>query len=423
MIIKPAKILRGTITVPGDKSISHRSLILGAIALGDTRVKGLLECDDCRYTSRALRAMGVGITQKKGITTIRGVGLHGLKKPRGVVFAGESGTTMRLLAGLLAGQDFPSAIDGSLGLRHRPMGRVARPLSLMGARIDMAEGGFPPLKIRPGPLNGIYYKSPVASAQVKSAVLLAGLYADGKTVFCEMHKSRDHTERMLKYLGADIKVNGREVSIKGGRELRAGPVDVPGDISSAAFFIVAATLLPGSRVVIKNISINPTRTGILNVMARMGARISVQKKTAGFEPAADIRVRSGAVKGTVIRSSEIPSMIDELPAIFVLAAHAKGRTVIRGAGELRVKETDRIDSMMRNLVRMGADVYVESDQIVIEGRSGLCGADLAAFGDHRTCMAGVVAALAAKGVSRIDDTRCVSKSFPGFFDALNRVAR
>jgi 3-phosphoshikimate 1-carboxyvinyltransferase len=228
---------------------------------------------------------------------------------------------------------------------------------------------------------------------------------------------------MLKYLGADIKVNGREVSIKGGRELRAGPVDVPGDISSAAFFIVAATLLPGSRVVIKNISINPTRTGILNVMARMGARISVQKKTAGFEPAADIRVRSGAVKGTVIRSSEIPSMIDELPAIFVLAAHAKGRTVIRGAGELRVKETDRIDSMMRNLVRMGADVYVESDQIVIEGRSGLCGADLAAFGDHRTCMAGVVAALAAKGVSRIDDTRCVSKSFPGFFDALNRVAR
>ena len=419
--ITPAKRLCGNLRMPGDKSISHRAVMFGSIAKGSTTVSGLLDCDDCRYTIEAFRNMGVSIVGEGGKTVINGVGLRGLKKPAGPLHVGESGTTMRILPGILAGQDFEAVIAGDESLSKRPMNRIVEPLSLMGVDISAGPGGYPPLKVRPGSVKRIDYRMSVPSAQVKSAILFAALYADGVTTVEELSRSRDHTERMMGYFGADLDVDGLKVSIRGGRELTGRTLEVPGDISSASFFMVGAILLKGSRIRIERLSINPTRSGILDVFSRMGARYKIVKRYDAFEPYADIEVESCETRGTVIEKDRIPALIDELPVLFVLAALSKGKTVIKGAEELRVKETDRIASMKENLERMGGRIDIEGGDIVIEGVESLKGAGIKSFGDHRTVMSMAVAALAAKGTSMIDDAGCVNKSFPGFFKALDSV--
>lgn len=413
--------MSGEITLPGDKSISHRALICGAIAKGKTEAKGVLECDDCRYTADAFRDMGIRVSDTNGITAIYGSGLNGLKRPSGNIYVGESGTSMRLLAGILAGQDFEATLTGAESLSGRPMARVTEPLSLMGVDIRAQKGGYPPLVVRGGTVRPIDYRMPVASAQVKSAVLLAALYADGLTTVRESFRSRDHTERMLKHFGAGIKVTGKTVLLKGRRELKPRSFEIPRDISSASFFIAGAVLLGGSKVRIKGVGINPTRAGILDILSRMGASVKIVNRKNSFEPCADIIVRSGRTRGITIERESIPSVIDELPVIFVLAALSKGRTTIKGSGELKVKETDRIHSMIENLTAMGARIRPDGEDVVIEGIDSLRGAALKSFGDHRTCMAMAIAALTARGESAIDDIACVSKSFPGFFRALQSL--
>ena len=421
-IISIGKIA-GEITVPGDKSISHRAVILGSLAKGRTIVKNLLDCDDCRHTIRAFKEMGVSIRESEGDIVIEGRGLKGLKRPERAINVGESGTSMRLLAGVLAGQDFTATLEGSKGLNKRPMGRIVEPLSMMGVDIKASGDNLPPIVIKGGMVKPISYKLPVASAQVKSAILLAGLYADGVTSVVENIKSRDHTERALKHFGAKVIIDGMKVSVRGVKELSARPVEVPGDMSSAAFFIAGATLLKGSKLKIKGVGINPTRYGFINILRRMGADIEILNKTDAFEPMADIVVQGSKTRGVVIGESMIPGLIDELPAIFVVAALSKGKTVIRGAEELRVKETDRISSMQANLKALGARMDMLGNDIVIEGVPALKGAGLKSFGDHRTCMASVIAALAAGSASAIaiDDTDCVIKSFPEFFKVLKSI--
>ncbi len=423
MIIRPVKRLSGEMTVPGDKSISHRAVMAGAIAGGRTIISNIQDSDDCRHTIRAFREMGVKILKGGGVTTVEGKGLYGLKRPVAPIFAGNSGTTMRIMAGILSAQAFGSTIAGDSQLSGRPMKRVAEPLAAMGARITLKDGQFPPIDIKPGNIHPIEHEMTVPSAQVKSAILFAGLYADGLTSVVEEFKSRDHTERMLKHFGAAVTVRGFKVSVRGVRELRARRVEVPGDISSASFFMAAAAIVKGSRVRIGGVGINPTRAGIINVLKRMGAKVSVMNRTDGFEPAADIEVAGSGLKGIVIREREIPSLIDELPVIFVAASLAAGRTTIEGAGELRVKETDRIRSMKEGLEAMGGRIRVSGDRIVIDGVEKLNGSRLKSFDDHRTCMALAVAALGAAGDSEIDDVACVSKSFPKFFDKLNMLKK
>lgn len=420
-LIKPAKKLAGELFVPGDKSVSHRALMIGAIAEGNTMVTGLLDCDDCNYTMSAFRGMGVAIKKEGKKTIIEGKGLKGLSRPRSPINAGNSGTTIRLLAGILAGQDFEAALTGDEGILRRPMKRIVEPLSRMGIDITARDGEYPPLVIRGGKVRPIIYDMPIPSAQVKSAVLFAGLYPDGVTKITEKFKSRDHTERMLKYFGADVKVKGTAVSVKGGRILHSRDVEVPGDISSASFFLIGALLLKGSRVKIKNVSINPTRAGILKIISKMGGKIRITNKKWLFEPAADITAEFSKTKGIIIDKAMIPAIIDELPIIFVLAALSKGRTVIKGAEELKFKETDRINSMSENLAAMGAGFHVKGGDIIIDGVEKLKGASLKSFGDHRTCMAMTIAALAADGASSIGGIESVTKSFPGFFAALSKL--
>jgi 3-phosphoshikimate 1-carboxyvinyltransferase len=422
--IEPVNSLNGSVALPGDKSISHRAFMIGALAEGDTIIKNLLDCDDCNYTMRAFKEMGIVTRADKTGVVICGKGLGGLERPKKSLNVGNSGTTMRLLAGILAGQDFGSILEGDTSLSNRPMTRVIEPLARMGARITASTGGFPPLDIHGSKLSAIDYRMPIPSAQVKSAILFAGLYADGTTTVLEAFKSRDHTERMLKYAGADIKVRGSKISVKGGSALKAREYDIPGDISSASFFMAAAILLKDSKININGVSINPTRAGMLDIISRMGANINISNERDIFEPVGDIEVSTGRTKGVIINEDEIPGVIDELPIIFVLAALSKGRTVIKGAEELRVKETDRINSMKYNLEQMGARVEIGKDEISIEGVESLRGSTLLrSFGDHRTCMAMTVAALAAKGSSEIDDTSCVSKSFPGFFEVLEKLKK
>jgi len=422
MKINPVKSLRGDVTVPGDKSISHRALMLGAIADGVTHIKNLLDCDDCNYTAEALRGAGVSIEVAPGEAFVKGLGISGLKKPDGVVNVGESGTSMRLLSGIFAAQRFDTTLSGKEALNRRPMNRIIEPLSLMGAKIGSVPGGYPPLVIKGSKLQPISYRMQVASAQVKSAILLAGLYADGTTVVEEKNITRDHTERALKYFGADITSDGLLIKIKGPGRLLAKDVEVPGDISSAAFLIACAVIVPGSSVRIKGVGTNPTRGGMLNVLSGMGAKIRLADQKDAFEPSADIIVESGRTKGIVIEKDTLPTLIDELPAIFVVAALSEGTTVIKGAEELRVKETDRIVSMRENLSRMGARIKIDGSDITIEGVRRLNGAKLKSFGDHRTCMAMHIAALAAEGESFMDDTECVSKSFPSFFKEMEKIS-
>lgn len=419
--ISPAERILGELALPGDKSISHRAIMCGAIAEGKTVAAGILDCDDCNYTIRAFKDMGVRFDRYGRYTTIYGAGLKGLKKPDKPINAGNSGTSMRVLAGILAGQDFKATLIGDEALSKRPMKRIIGPLAMMGVDITASPGGFPPIRISGGTVKPIYYKLPVSSAQVKSAVLFAGLYAPGRTTVEEDVKSRDHTERMMRYFGADVEVDGLRVSVNGLPDMTGKELEVPGDISSASFFLACAILLNNSKIRINKVSVNPTRTGILDVLSRMGARFRVLNTVDDFEPHGDIEAESGPLRGITINENDIPGIIDELPIIFVLASLAKGRTVIKGAEELRVKETDRIVSMKENLENMGGKVSVGKDRIVIDGVKKLKGAKIKSYGDHRTCMSMTIAALAAEGESSIDDVECVSKSFPGFFKLLDTI--
>ncbi len=431
-VIRPCRTLKGKITLPGDKSISHRAIMIGSLACGTTRVRNFLESEDCLRTVAAFRKLGVEIEKVRNEFVIQGVGLDGLSKPAGPVYLGNSGTSMRLISGVIAGQRFRCKLTGDNSLSRRPMKRIVEPLRLMDADITSKGQGagaksreyYPPLEIRGRRIHPISYRLPVASAQVKSAVLLAGLFADGTTRIIEPLKSRDHTERMLRFFGADISVKGNTISLKGRPELKGKVVDVPGDISSAAFFLAAAALKKGSFLTIKSVGLNPGRTAFLDVLKRMGAKIEIVNKTVkGFEARGDLRIRSAGLRGIGIGSRMIPALIDEIPVIMVMACLAEGKTVIKGARELRVKETDRISSMASNLKILGAELKEKEDGVIIEGKGFLSGGDVKSFGDHRTAMSMAVAGLNARGAVTIRDSACIKTSFPGFEETLRRIAK
>lgn len=420
--IAPGSSLKGELVVPGDKSISHRSIMLGAIANGVTTVRGFLRGEDNMATMAAFRAMGVRIDDDGHLLSIHGRGLHGLEEPGDVLDCGNSGTSMRLLTGLLAGQSFFSVLSGDQYLRKRPMKRVVEPLSRMGARIlGRAGGSLAPLAISGGTLSAIGYESPVSSAQIKSAIMLAGLYADGDTSVREPSLSRDHSERMFALFGASLETFHNGVTVKGGVELHAQEIHVPGDISSAAFFIVAALITPDSELLIRNVGVNPTRTGIIDVLRSMGGSIElVNEREVSAEPVADILVRSSRLKGVRIEGQTVPRAIDEFPAICVAAACAEGTTSIRDARELRVKETDRINAMAVNLRTLGVTVDECDEGMDITGVERLGGGVTESFGDHRIAMSLSVAGLVSADAVRVNDIDCVSTSFPNFFSLLER---
>jgi 3-phosphoshikimate 1-carboxyvinyltransferase len=416
----PGGSVRGELRVPGDKSISHRSIMLGSLAAGTTRVTGFLEGADALATMNVFRAMGVAIDgPANGEVGIEGVGLHGLRPPAGDLECGNSGTSMRLLSGLLAGQRFESRLVGDASLSRRPMRRVIEPRALMGARID-SDNGRPPLLVRPvARLNAASVRMNVASAQVKSALILAGLYADGTTRVTEPAPTRDHTERMLAAFGVRLQRDGATVSIDGGQALQACRIDVPADISSAAFFLVAASICPGADLLLRHVGMNPTRTGVLQILRAMGADIVESgQRTIGGEPVADLRVRGARLAGIEIPPEWVPLAIDEFPALFVAAACAEGVTVLRGAEELRVKESDRIAVMADGLAAIGMPVQATADGMRIEGRGGeatpFAGGTVDSHGDHRIAMAFAVAALRSSAPIRILDAENVNTSFPGF---------
>lgn len=411
--------------VPGDKSISHRAVLFAALADGASTIRGFLSGDDCLCTVNAMRALGVGIEQRDRTTlVVHGVGGH-FKEPRAEIDCGNSGTTMRLLAGLLAGQPFRSRLAGDASLSKRPMQRVIDPLTCMGANV-VAEGagGRPPLRIEGrNPLRGTDHVLTVASAQVKSALLLAGLFAEGTTSVTEPSQSRDHTEQMLGSFGVALEKNGLTVSIRGGQLPRAVNFDVPGDISSAAFWLVAAAAQSGSRIVLPDVGLNRTRTGVLAVLARMGAQIHTTISRSEAEPSGTIELRGGGggLRGTEIGGAEIPNVIDELPILAVAGALIAGRTIIRDAAELRVKESDRLAAIAANLRALGAPVTETADGLEIVGGRPLCGTRLQSYGDHRIAMAFAIAGLFADGETTIVDTACVDTSYPGFYDQLCRL--
>jgi len=425
--VRSVNNLSGTICVSGDKSISHRAVILGSLAKGTTRITGFLESEDCMRTVEIFRQLGVDIATVGNEVVITSDGLHGLKEPKGDLYAGNSGTTMRLMLGVLAGQKFTSRITGDDSLCKRPMKRVTEPLRRMGAKITGRVENYDeyaPFTICGGDISGIEHKSVlVASAQVKSAILLAGLYAKGKTSVLEFSKSRDHTERMLKYLGADLKVEGTKVSINGERHLLSKDMVIPGDISSAAFFIVAASCLKGSEITIKNVGVNPTRTGIIDVMRKMGADIELKnKKTIAEEPRADILVKSSGLKGITIEPSEIPRIIDEIPIIAVAAAKVHGETVIKGVFELKVKESNRLIAINDLFHYFGMKLNdCSSKRLVITGPQSLSGAVCSSLGDHRIAMTGIIMGLMAEGKTIVDDIDCINTSFPNFVEILGKI--
>ena len=422
--VAPGGALGGTIRVPGDKSISHRAVIIGSIAEGTTHVSGFLEGADTLATLAAFRAMGVGIDgPDAGHVRIHGVGLRGLVRPAGDLDLGNSGTAMRLLPGVLAGQRFDTRLVGDASLSRRPMNRIIEPLALMGARIEASAAGTPPLDVRgsENPLRAIRYRLPMASAQVKSCLLLAGLYADGTTVVCEPAPTRDHTERMLSGFGHALRRDEEGIAIEGGGRLEATRIDVPGDISSAAFFLVGASIAEGSDLRIEGVGINPTRTGVISVLEQMGARIDVlARRDAAGEPVADLRVRGARLRGVRIDPALVPLAIDEFPVLFVAAACADGVTELTGARELRVKESDRIAVMAEGLARLGAEATATEDGMVIRG-GALEGGEVDSHGDHRIAMAFAIAGLRAGGEVRIRDCGNVATSFPGFAE-LARAA-
>lgn len=419
----PGGVLKGRLRVAGDKSISHRSVMLGALAEGVTHVTGLLEGEDVLCTLAAFRAMGVQAKgPERGKLTIQGVGLHGLRPSAQPLDMGNSGTAMRLMAGILAGQKFDSVLIGDESLSKRPMRRVSDPLGKMGARIDTTEGGRPPLKIKGGQgLRAIDYKMPMASAQVKSALLFAGLYADGETVVTEPAPTRDHTERMLRGFGYTVETQGATIRLRRGGKLMACDIDVPADISSATFFLVGAAIAPGSELVLEHVGINPTRIGVINILKLMGAELTLENpRDVGGEPVVDLRVRGSKLKGIRIPEDQVPLAIDEFPALFIAAACASGETVLTGAHELRVKESDRIAVMAEGLKRLGIAVQETPDGIVIQG-GRLQGGEVDSHGDHRIAMSFAIAALRADGPITIRDCKNVATSFPEF-PALARTA-
>ncbi|MGH7394217.1 MAG: 3-phosphoshikimate 1-carboxyvinyltransferase [Candidatus Methylomirabilales bacterium] len=421
----PAPPLIGRLRVPGDKSITHRAILLGALADGTTEIRGYLTGDDCWRTAAICRALGVEVEGWGGAALrVHGKGLRGLREAEGVLDAGNSGTSLRLFSGVLAAQPFLSILTGDASLCRRPMGRIIQPLRQMGASFQGRAGDrYPPLAIRGGPLRGIRHESPVASAQVKSALLLAGLYAEGPTTVVEPAPSRDHTERMLRGFGHPVEVAGCTVTVAPARSLAAVPVEVPGDFSSAAFFLVAACLVPGSRLTVAGVGLNPTRTGLLEVLRAMGAAIEVQgsREVCG-EPVGDLLVAAGPLRGVSVGGALIPRLIDEIPILAVAAAAAAGETEIRDAGELRVKESDRIAALAAELGRLGADVAERPDGLTIRGGRPLAGTSCASRGDHRVAMALAIAALVARGGTRIADSACIRTSFPDFVPLLRTVA-
>lgn len=424
--LKKAKGLKGELVPPPDKSISHRAVMFASIANGKSVVRNLLMAEDPVSTINAFRSLGLEITIDPNALTINGKGLYGLKEPLDVINCGNSGTTMRLISGVLAGNPFFSVLTGDDSLKQRPMARVITPLKEMGAEISArANDKYPPIAIKGGKPRAIDYKMPVASAQVKSCILLAGLYADGRTSVVEPYLSRDHTERILGSMGADIRIDGLTVSLEGGREL--GPIDmtVPSDFSSAAFFMAAAAIVPGSEVLIRGVGINPTRTGFLDVMKEMGAVVELSnKRDVSGEPVADILCRtSDGLKAVSIGKDTVPSLIDEFPILCVLASQADGVTEIRGAEELRVKESDRIKAMAAELKKFGVELEEYPDGISIKGRAALRGAGLESYGDHRIAMSLSVAALIAEGITTIKDASCVDISFPGFYEMLKTLEK
>ncbi|MDP9940090.1 bifunctional prephenate dehydrogenase/3-phosphoshikimate 1-carboxyvinyltransferase [Ectopseudomonas alcaliphila] len=415
-LAKPGSSLAGRIRVPGDKSISHRSIMLGSLAEGTTEVEGFLEGEDALATLQAFRDMGVVIEgPHHGRVTIHGVGLHGLKAPAGPLYMGNSGTSMRLLSGLLAAQPFDTTLTGDASLSKRPMNRVAKPLREMGAVIETAPEGRPPLTIKGGQrLTGMAYEMPMASAQVKSCLLLAGLYAAGSTSVTEPAPTRDHTERMLRGFGYPVSVEGSTACVEAGHKLSATRIEVPADISSAAFFLVAASIAEGSELVLEHVGINPTRTGVIDILKLMGGDITLEnQREVGGEPVADIRVRAAKLKGIDIPEDLVPLAIDEFPVLFVAAACAEGRTVLRGAEELRVKESDRIQVMADGLIALGVKAEPTPDGIIIEG-GAIGGGEVWAHGDHRIAMSFSVASLRASAPIRIHDCANVATSFPNF---------
>jgi 3-phosphoshikimate 1-carboxyvinyltransferase len=421
--VQPGGSLKGAVRVPGDKSISHRAVMLGALGDGGTTVSGLLEGEDVLCTVAAFRQMGVAIEGPiDGRATIHGVGLGGLTAPSRPLNMGNSGTAMRLMAGILSAQSFDSMLVGDASLTRRPMKRVVEPLGAMGASIAAADGGRPPLRIAGGKvLHGIDYRLPVASAQVKSSILLAGLYAEGETAVTEPAPTRDHTERMLRAFGYDVAVTGATARLRGGGRLRATTLTVPADISSAAFFLVGASVTPNAQLLLRDVGINPTRTGVINILRLMGADIEVvNPRTYGDEPVCDLRVSSRRLHGIRIPQDQVPLAIDELPAILVAAACAEGETVLTGAEELRVKESDRIAAMAAGLKAVGIDVRETPDGMIVRG-GRVRGGVVDSLGDHRIAMAFAMAGLVAQSLITVCDCKNVDTSFPGFANLARSV--
>ncbi|MDU6855118.1 MAG: 3-phosphoshikimate 1-carboxyvinyltransferase [Clostridiales bacterium] len=423
MIIQPASHLKGTLSIPGDKSISHRSIMFGSIAKGTTKIHNFLMGDDCLSTIECFRKLGIDIEMHNDHILVHGKGLHGLEPAAEILDCGNSGTTTRLISGILAGQPFTSTLTGDASIQKRPMKRIIEPLRQMHAAIEGKDDNFCPLTISPSTLEGICYTSPVASAQVKSCVLLAGLYANTPTTVCEPALSRDHTERMLSAFGAIIERKDKCVTIYPNPELEAMEVVVPGDISSAAFFMVAGLIVPNSKLILQNVGINPTRRGILDALLAMGGRITCfnERELCG-EPVCDMIIESSDLHGITIEGDIIPTMIDEIPAFAVAALFARGTTIIKDAKELRVKESNRIDTMCHELGKMGAVIRPLEDGMIIEGNATLHGAILESYDDHRIAMSLAVAALKATTPSQILNSECIRISYPHFFEHLKAVS-
>lgn len=423
-VIQPKKALSGILSVPGDKSISHRSVMFGSIAKGKTRVSGFLTGDDCLSTIACFRKLGVEINVDGTRVEIEGKGLHGLTAPTETLDVGNSGTTMRLISGILAAQPFTTRLTGDASIQKRPMDRIAKPLRQMGA--DITGTGtdklLAPLTIHGKPLKGTVYPLPVASAQVKSAVLLAGLYAEGETVVIEPEATRNHTELMLGAMGANIRREGEAIYLQPAEELYAQDITVPGDISSAAYFMVAASVCPNSRLTITGVGVNPTRTGILDVLRAMGANITLHnERVLCGEPIADMTIESAPLHGTIVQGGIIPRLIDEIPVLAVAACYAQGETVIRNAEELKVKESNRIQAMVTELGKLGADLTETEDGMIIHGGAPLHGGVTQSHHDHRIAMSMAVAGLLGRGDVVIQGAECVDISFPGFYDMLSRL--
>ncbi|PIU24681.1 MAG: 3-phosphoshikimate 1-carboxyvinyltransferase [Candidatus Infernicultor aquiphilus] len=424
LVIEKINQLKGNISVPGDKSISHRSLILGSIAQGETRIYNFLNSLDCLQTLECMQSLGAEIELgEDNFIKIKGKGLYGLQEPKDMLEVGNSGTTIRLLAGLLSGQNFYSVLNGDHSIRKRPMKRVVQPLRLMGADIwGREDGQLAPLSIKGSLLNPLQYTLPVASAQVKSALLLAGLYAAGETIIKEPLLTRDHTERMLSLMEADIMISHQEIIIIGGKYLKGTDLFIPGDISSAAYFIAAASMLKSSQIVISQVGVNPTRTGIIKILKRMGAKINILNyQLKSNEPRADLEIEYSELKGIEIMPEEVPFLIDELPLIALVATQAEGKTIVSGAKELRVKETDRLKAIVSELKKMGANIKEKEDGFIVVGPSKLQGAACESYHDHRIAMSLAIAALLAEGKTVIKNSECIDISFPGFENTLQKL--